>query len=109
MFRRRILGLFTRFLYPFCGGCGRCWVSWKVVDHYSVKYTTTSGEPQGTYIFCVLCKEELSPDERLPYYRRLYIRWMKMYDGYSRVHDGPEVSWDVLKDAVLKGTDWKDK
>jgi hypothetical protein len=69
----------------------RCQTTWFFVDSHATEFST--GE--GCFPLCVLCWSELTPDERLPFYRKLYEEWA--------AHDSALDSslWEKMKAAVL--------
>lgn len=82
------------------GGCVRC---------YSKKtyHITDYMEGRGCFPLCERCWSELTPEQRLPWYRKLWDVWN--YGGFwHQWHDGSWhvseacVEWDVIKRAVLE-------
>jgi hypothetical protein len=99
LIRRRMIGLLTWFLYPNTlisrhSCCARCWVSWEITEYHSTKYKTLTGEDQGCHPLCENCICELTPEKRLPYYRKLFIRWLKL-------DLKPQVEWGTIREAVI--------
>lgn len=68
--------------------CYRCKLTWNIVE----SHTTAYNELWACFPLCEGCWGELTPDERLPYYRKMYDSW-----------DAPEVDWMEIEKAVLNG------
>lgn len=114
--KRKQLGAIERLLHPGYGSCHRCGRSWAVVDGHSTPYhtvepatthdadnfTTISYVSSSCFPLCEQCWKELTPEQRLPFYRKLIDGWMS--DG-SPDYNG--LSWDEiwaeLKKNVLAG------
>jgi hypothetical protein len=82
--------------------CGRCGTSWAFVHGHSTLYT----DRVGCFPLCDECWDELTPPERLPFYRVLWERW------YSEARFGArdegqmtelEAQWPAIEAAVLAG------
>ncbi len=71
--------------------CGRCETSWKYTEGHTTYYSETSG----MFPLCESCWQQLTPSERLPYYKKLYNDWKRMGDTV--------VSWENIEKAVLAG------
>ena len=59
-------------------GCRRCWRSWRIAEgHYTEYKAWTAEDPvrRSCFPLCRECWAELTPDERLPYYRQLVEKW----------------------------------
>ena len=83
------IGPISRLLSPTYGACERCGTTWKYVKGHPTFYTQTWGMSP----LCEKCWMDLTPEERVPYYRQLYERWGQ-----------PETErWDAIQAAVLAG------
>ncbi len=87
-FKGTICGAFS----PRYSSCGRCNMTWDYVDGHDTKYSET----MGCFPLCERCWGELTIEERLPYYKALWIEWDKF-----RVTD--QETWEQIKKAVLAG------
>lgn len=57
------------------GACGRCNRTWDITDNHTTYYASDSG----CFPLCADCWKKLTPEERLPYYQRLYIGWFPIH------------------------------
>jgi hypothetical protein len=73
----------------FEGHCGKCKTIWSYVRGH----VTSCDEHSGCTPLCELCWSELTPEERLPYYKKLYKEWKK----------NDKALWKKIKNAVLEG------
>ncbi len=80
--------------FPQKGTCYRCGCPW--IDSHP-PHTTPYSETRGCFPLCAECWSELSPEDRLPYYRELWIVWQQGPGGATN-----EV-WESIKAAVLRG------
>lgn len=103
------IGPISQWLSPGLGFCGHCETTWNWVWGHSTNFMTCEGDPppprgpkatdgkvtagSGMFPLCELCWREMTPAERLPYYRVLYDRWMADY--------GSPVDWSVVERSVL--------
>lgn len=87
------LGPASRLLAPGYSWCGRCRTSWRFVEGHSTNYT----EHRGCFPLCEACWSELTPEQRLPFYRDLWQSWQA--DGSDKE---PDV-WNQIESAVLAG------
>lgn len=102
LFLRRIAGFFARLIYPFYSACGRCGMPWGATKNHVTKVT----ENRGIFPLCEKCWKDLTPQERLPYYRKLYESWLKtapktLPDGTP--YKGTNMTWEEIEAAVLAG------
>lgn len=72
------------------GACRRCGVSWA----WAAPHVLTDTAGQTCNALCEPCHAQLSPAERLGYYRILWQQWI---DG------GARISWPSIEAAVLQG------
>ncbi len=99
---RKINGFFARLISPRYSACGRCGTPWRVTKHHS----TNVNEMGGMFPLCESCWKGLTPQDRLPYYRKLYDSWFKnmletLPDGTP--YKGPNMTWEEIEAAVLAG------
>lgn len=88
------LGSVTQLYFCNYGYCGRCKTTWNFCRSHSTAYCDWSG----CFPLCELCWQELSIEERLPYYRRLWHSWMSC-DGTETT----EETWKLMEQAVRNG------
>lgn len=89
---KRLIGLYSIIAYPGYSGCLRCWRRWVTVKHHETMYS----ESAGCFPLCQECWQELTPETRLPFYRKLYRQWAsKLTAGLPSFQD--------IKDAVMRG------
>jgi len=70
----------------------RCWRSWEITKSHPTHYSNG----RGCFPLCEECWRELAPEQRLPFYRKLYDQWLK-----EPASDLP--AFQEIKDAVLAG------
>jgi len=80
------------------GHCLRCETPWCFVEYHHTQYTDSSG----CFPLCQKCWSELTPEQRLPFYRELVDYW---YMNWPPRADEPKFSdtWHDVKTAVLNG------
>ena len=95
---RRIVGFIQRLLKPgHHGWCGRCGRSWAFLDCRKDAHMTDYTKSRACFPLCEDCWGELSPEDRLPYYKRLWERWQE--PPYAP----PPYVWKLIERAVLEG------
>lgn len=98
---RKIAGFFARLISPMYSWCYRCGMPWRVTKHHETWVT----EGSGIFPLCESCWKELTPQDRLPYYRRLYDSWLKTMP--ETLPDGSpaklNMTWEEIETAVLAG------
>ena len=87
------LGPSARVLAPGLGWCLKCGTPWRFVHHHSTSYSQSSG----CFPLCEKCWEELTPAERLPFYRQMWNQWVSMGT------DKDDGTWDQIEAAVMAG------
>jgi len=94
-------GIVEQQLYPGRGTCSRCGRPWGAVEGHATWYT----EGHGCFPLCEECWEELTPEQRLPYYRQWIDDsvWQSHLFGYPQYAEKTENMWPELKKAVLAG------
>lgn len=102
LFLRKFAGFFARLVFPMYSACGRCGMPWRV----TMRHSTRVNEGGGMFPLCESCWKELTPQERIPYYKQLYDSWLKTYpltlpDGTPV--SGPNMTWEEVEAAVLAG------
>ncbi|MHC4397863.1 MAG: hypothetical protein ACYS1A_19635 [Planctomycetota bacterium] len=93
MFWRRIWGKISRLLSPEYGYCERCGITWRFAEGHTTQYT----DREGCFPLCEKCWSELTPRERLFYYKKWFDQWY----GLNLSEAGRK--WQVIKKAVLDG------
>ena len=81
----RIVGVLSQILFPHYGSCGRCGRTWNICKGHSTQYTSSCG----MFPLCESCWVELTIEDRLPYYRKLFDRWERN-----------ETIWNSIESAV---------
>lgn len=102
LFFRSIAGFFARLAYPTSGTCIRCGMPWRVTKHH----VTDVANRNGMFPLCEICWKDLTPQERLPHYKKQYESWLKdmpitLPDGTP--YKGPEMTMEQIEAAVLAG------
>lgn len=92
LFLKRLIGLYSIIAYLGYGGCMRCWRRWKIASPHQTMYSDSAG----CFPLCGDCWRELTPETRLPFYRKLYRQWASDLTG------GLPTFQDI-KDAVMRG------
>lgn len=86
--RAKIISNTANYIYPEYGSCYKCDLPWPMVQSHDTKYTETFW----MFPLCEKCWRELNtPENRMPYYRKLYNDW----GGES-----PEHKWEDIEKAV---------
>ena len=83
-----------RWQHPGFMWCQRCFRPHPVTTWHTTMYGTSSGMSP----LCVPCYSMLTPEERLPYYKKLWIYWFKDYHPC-------DVPWEVIRAACLHEAD----
>lgn len=86
------LGTWSQRLAPGYSWCRRCETPWLFVHHHD----TTYRPGYGLIALCRKCWTELSPEQRLPFYRQVWEHWQEI----GRTDDE---EWEAIKAAVLEG------
>ena len=90
---RKALGVISQKVFPQMGSCGSCGMTWNVCEAHSTQYT----ERSGCFPLCELCWKEFTPNERLPFYKKLYNEWIRQGSNPD------EEKWESIEKAVLEG------
>ncbi len=95
---RKTRGAIESFFNPTYSRCYRCGRPWGTAMHHTTNYT----EGLGCFPLCQKCWGELSPKERLPFYKKLLLKWQK---GEPKDHNGIswQQTWKEIEKAVLNG------
>ena len=72
-------------------GCNRCGDKWNWKEPHYVTYHETERGSSGMFPLCEECYQQLTPEERYPYYRRLYFSWCNP--------DQP-IDWELVKKNI---------
>lgn len=70
------------------GSCSRCHLSWNMVESH---ITPFGSEGSGYCPLCEGCWQQCSIEERLPYYRQLWLAW------------GEDNNWEQIRAAISAG------
>src|SRR5258708_28202256 len=100
---RKWAARFLQLFAPGFGCCYRCGMPWK----FAKQHTTYLEERNGCFALCNKCWQELTPAERLPFYRKLLETWIDS-EREARViaaRNGvsAEMQWPLIEKAVLEG------
>lgn len=90
------IGRVSQWITPRYSHCYRCQTTWGFVEGHSTYFSEPSGvrsAASGYFPLCEACWHELSPQERLPFYRRLFDSYPR--DAY------PESFWPIWERTVL--------
>lgn len=79
------------------GSCYCCGMPWNVVAHHTTNFQEANEHQlgRGCFPLCVLCWRMLTPERRLPFYRRLIDSWKSQGDERE--------VWADVEAAVLRG------
>lgn len=98
---RKFAGFFARLISPMYSACGRCGMPWSVTKNHVTSIT----EIRGIFPLCENCWTYLTPQDRLPYYRKLYESWLITMP--ETLPDGSPAklneTWEEIEAAVLAG------
>ena len=88
------------------GECGHCHAPWSGHDGGKAfpgveSHSTPMSGGSGCFCLCEMCWSTMTPEQRLPFYRALWISWVN--SGIERPWDICE--WDQLRKAVLAEVD----
>lgn len=84
----RRLGGLAKIFAPGYGCCLKCLTPWRFVNAHMTRVTALSG----CFPLCEKCWSEMTPEERLPYYRDLFSAW-----------DNPDPDWHAIEAVVRAG------
>lgn len=73
---RRLLGEASRLLFPSYSWCGHCTRTWNVCKCHITDYMYENFITWGCFPLCEDCWKELTIEERLPYYEKLWETWL---------------------------------
>lgn len=102
------LGRVSHMLAPGFSSCHRCDTCWHFVREHCTDYEIEPSGPvegeqasfqvtgSGCFPLCQWCWEELTPDERMPYYKQLW-------DSWAQWGERDEKQWFAIQEAVLRG------
>jgi hypothetical protein len=90
------IGPFSRVFAPGYCWCYACGTAWKFVDGHVTHYTERDEMGRGCFPLCEKCWGERTPEQRLPFYRRLWELWNG--DGHTT-----EDEWVAIRSAVMAG------
>jgi hypothetical protein len=82
--------------FPGYGTCLYCHRNWKICEPHNTPYQFTYSDQlplRECFPLCEECWQELSIEERLPYYRKLWVIWQT----------GDIEQWLLMEKAVRKG------
>lgn len=82
-------------------GCGRCRNTWNWTEEHATPYKPG----HACFPLCQHCWQQLTPQQRLPYYMQLHDRWLR---NAQQRHDWDHwhqtfTEWPNIKTAVLQG------
>jgi len=85
---RKVLGKMSQLINNGWSGCQRCGIIWGFTHPHITNYTHSDG----CFPLCESCWKDLTPEERLPFYRNLYTKWGTL-----------SLDWKKIEAAVLDG------
>ena len=88
------IGPISQKITPHLGTCLHCKTTWRFVKPHATPFN----EHEGAFPLCEKCWRELTPEQRLPFYWLLLLKW-NMEDGTELSED----ERDALRAAVLNG------
>lgn len=88
------IGPISQKITPHLGACLHCKTTWRFVKPHATPFN----EHEGALPLCEKCWRELTPEQRLPFYWLLLLKW-NMEDGTEL----SEAERDALRAAVLDG------
>jgi hypothetical protein len=100
LFLKRLIGLYSIVAYADVAGCVRCYRRWRLGKQRNSRWLTVEphftmySKSTGCFPLCKECWRTLTPETRLPFYRKLYDRWAK--NGHSA-----RPPFETIKDAVM--------
>ena len=95
---RKMVGHISRMFSPGYSYCGRCRRPWNVCSGHVIY----DSDGSGCFALCEECWGELSPIERVPYYKKVVDSW-KTY-GSDTLNGIPfEELWNNLEENILAG------
>lgn len=77
--------------------CLRCKTPWNFVEYHQTMYTYHDG----CFPLCEMCWGELTPQQRLPYYRELIDIWYE--PPHENDEPGFDETWAAVETAVMEG------
>lgn len=79
--------------------CYCCHTPWPMCKEHTTMYTLG----RGCFPLCETCWSGMTPEERLSYYRQLWLSWRscQFVPGYTDLNHNEE--WNMIKEAVLGG------
>lgn len=93
---RQALGSLSQFVDLSHSYCYRCWITWTFVREHTTWYRYIDGHKDtGCFALCEHCWKELTPIQRLPFYRMLFERWNTL--------GRKDVEWEEIDKAVRFG------
>jgi hypothetical protein len=98
------IGRIGKLFAPGYSWCQRCDTPWRFVHYHVTSYTDSSG----CLPLCEKCWHDLTPEQRLPYYRQLIERWHHpthtARSGAAQSEDATFAdTWDKVATAVRAG------
>lgn len=98
---RRIRARFTNWLHPGWGRCKRCNLNWHDAPGHTTTYLRDETGGSGIFAICQQCWQECSIEERIPYYRLLWVdqqRWVSETEQADHIE-----KWRLIESAVRQG------
>lgn len=89
---RKALGAAASLVMPGYSTCHRCFRPWSICDGHVTNYS----RHRGCFPLCTDCWGELTPSDRLQFYRQLWNEWR----GQGHKDDS---TWEQIEAAVLAG------
>lgn len=90
------IGKISNLLAPGYSHCRRCQTNWRFVTPHDTDWGW-----KGCIALCEKCWRELTPEQRLPYYRSLIEWWHERWPDLRELSFNEE--WALVEEAVLNG------
>lgn len=82
------IGKISKILTPNYSCCRKCSTTWVFVKSHNTMYTNNNG----MFPLCEKCWSELIPEQRLSYYKNLFLEWNNNCSDF-----------ELIEKAVLEG------
>lgn len=84
--------------------CQRCYISWAIEENpHTTPYRKDGygNMSSGCFPLCESCWIGLSPEERIQFYRQMWLTWKQQSDPDN--FEQLDEDWELIKSAVLNG------
>lgn len=94
---RRAIGNYLSWANPNYSYCRRCHVIWSSAKPHATNFRRGGG----CFSLCEWCWEQLTPEQRLPYYEIIILNWESM--AYKPISEEEKEDYTAIRKAVLAG------